>query len=110
MSEVLKLHAAGEPVNGNPFVLVDPGSEAETIWRSNGYLPEEEVAALRELQEKEAAEKEDAEVEAADKRVAKKTEPVETAQANAPPDPEPSAAPEPATAPRRGRPRKELKP
>jgi hypothetical protein len=129
MADTLKLYAAGEPVNGKLSVIVDPGSEAEALWRENGYLPEDELAKrkLHSLQAKEEKEAQEAEAaakkaEAAEQRAAVKLAEQAAAEAalrDAPHVPEPPLVPsapveevEPApkatTTPNKGgRPRKE---
>lgn len=39
----MKLYATKEKINDHEYVIVDEGSPADELWRSKGYLPEDEL-------------------------------------------------------------------
>lgn len=39
----MKLYATKEKINDHEYVIVDEGSPAYELWRSKGYLPEDEA-------------------------------------------------------------------
>ena len=94
MADVLKLIAGSELYNGQPYVLVDEGSEAEKLWRGRLYLTEiEEQEAHLKVQEVQRAEEE----RRRDKsRLPAEPAPAVPSEATPPPSPESSNTTAPA--------------
>lgn len=56
----MKLYATKEKINDHEYVIVDEGSPAYELWRSKGYLPEDEATEDTEAEDAPPEDMEDA--------------------------------------------------